>query len=84
MGAIKRVEPITRGKNTGKFRAIIIEGGHSKSLGIFEKEVDAQVAFEFSHLSATQSKPAKPKKIDIDEWNRIAKQQRIDFAQTYS
>lgn len=84
MSAIKRVEPITRGKNAGKFRAQVIEGGHSKTLGIFDTEVEAQVAFEFSHLSATQAKPAKPRKIDTDEWNRIARQQRIDFSKIYT
>ena len=83
MSALKRVVPITRGKNAGKFRAQLIENGHSKNLGIFDTDVEAKVAFEFSHLSATQSKPAKPKKIDIDEWNKIAKQQRIEFAEIY-
>lgn len=84
MGALKRVVPIARGKNAGKFRAQLIENGHSKSLGVFDTEVEAEVAFEFSHLSATQAKPSRPTKIDMDEWNKIAKQQRIDFAQIYS
>lgn len=75
--------PIGRGKNIGKWRAQIIENGQSKSLGVFETEEDAYAAFDQKNLSYTQARIPRPTKIDIDEWNKIAKQQRRDFVEIY-
>lgn len=86
MGQINRVVPIEKGKNAGRLRTQLIENGLSTSIAISDTVDEANVAFESHHLSATQAKPtnARPTKIDIDEWNKIAKQQRLDFAEIYS
>lgn len=83
MGAIKRVVLIKRGLYAGKFRAEIVTDGRVHTNGRWDTEEEAWISFDFNHTLSFAKTQSKSKKIDLNDWNRISKEQVKYLSQQY-